>query len=256
MAKQVRRLVRAERKRLRQEDTKAKHKLGDFAVLGRVLAIGGTLALTGLLLATFFTPLMAIEQIRVVGAERVSVSEIQRSLAPLIARPLPTVSEQEIEQLLAGYPLIETFAMQAEPPHTLTVRIRERQPVVIMPFAGTNYLYDPAGVRIGPATLEDPYPFFLLTEDPTTSDRFDAAMDVLLALPIDMYSQVFAIEVSVRKTAEFRLRRDNVRVIWGGPDQALLKAEVLESLLATQERTDITIDVSSPNTPVVTFSDF
>jgi hypothetical protein len=71
-----------------------------------------------------------------------------------------------------------------------------------------------------------------------------------------MYSQVFAIEVSARKTAEFRLRKDNLRVIWGGPDQALLKAEVLESLLATQERTDVTIDVSSPNTPVVTFSDF
>jgi cell division protein FtsQ len=256
MAKQVRRLVRAERKRLRRERRQAKPRLGEFAVLGRILTIGGTLALTGLLLATFFTPLMAIEQIRVVGAVRVSVAEIERSLSPLISRPLPTVSEQEIEQLLADYPLIETFAMQAEPPHTLTVRIRERQPVVIMPFAGANYLYDPAGVRIGPATLEDPYPFFLLTEDPTTSERFDAAMDVLLALPIEMYSQVFAIEVSARKTAEFRLRKDNLRVIWGGPDQALLKAEVLESLLATQERTDVTIDVSSPNTPVVTFSDF
>jgi cell division protein FtsQ len=254
MGRQERKLIRAERRRLKRQQRRPRP--GGFAILGRSFAVGGSLLLSGVVAAAYFTPLLAIESIRVVGLERLVEAEIQGSLEPLISRPLPSVSEAELAELLARHPLIETFAMQAEPPHTLAIRIRERQPVVIMPQGGTNYLFDAAGVRIAQATLEDPYPFFLLAEDPTDSERFDTAMDVLLALPIETYNQVFAIEVSSRQTAEFRLRKDNLRVIWGGPDNALLKAEVLESLLASQDRTDITIDVSSPATPVITFSDF
>jgi cell division protein FtsQ len=254
MGRQERKLLRAERKKKRLREPRA--KLGGFAVLGRVFAVGGSLILAAVVAASYLTPLLAIENIRVVGLERLDEAEIMRSLEPLKQRPLPSVSEAEIAQLLAEHPLIETFAVRTEPPHTLRVQIRERQPVVIMPVGGKNYLFDPAGVQIAEASLDDPYPFFLLAEDPATSERFATAIDVLLALPLDTYAQIFAIEVSGRQTTEFRLRGDNLRVIWGGPDNALLKAEVLESLLASQDRTDITIDVSSPETPVISFSDF
>lgn len=254
MGRQERRLVRAERKKQRRQDQRS--KLGGFAILGRIFTVGGSSILLGILAASYFTPLLAVENIRVVGLERLSETEIRRSLEPLLQRPLPSVTETEIAQLLSAHPLIETFAVRTEPPHTLSVRIRERQPIVVMPVAGTNYLFDAAGVRIAEATLDDPYPFFLLAEDPASSERFATAIDVLLELPLDTYADIFAIEVSSRQTAEFRLRGDNLRVIWGGPEDALLKAEVLESLVASQERTDITIDVSSPATPVITFSDF
>jgi cell division protein FtsQ len=259
MNRQERKLIRAERKKQRRNNQRGNNQrstLGGFAILGRIFTIGGSLVLVAIVAASYFTPLLAIEEIKVVGLERLSESEVRRSLQPLMQRPLPSVTEAEITELLSEHPLIETFAVRTEPPHTLTLRVRERQPIVIMPVGGTNYLFDPAGVRIAEASLEDPYPFFLLAEDPATSERFATAIDVLLELPLETYSQIFAIEVSSRQTTEFRLRGDNLRVIWGGPDNALLKAEVLESLLATQERTDITIDVSSPATPVITFSDF
>jgi cell division protein FtsQ len=254
MGRQERKLVRAERKKQRRRDQRA--QLGGFAILGRVFGLGGSLLLAGIVAASYLTPLLAIENIRVTGLERLSQLEVQRSLDSLMLRPLPSVTEAEIADLLSGYSLIETFAVRTEPPHTLRIQIRERQPIVVMPVGGANYLFDPAGVQIAEASLEDPYPFFLLAEDPATSERFATAIDVLLELPLETYGQIFAIEVSSRQTTEFRLRGDNLRVIWGGPDNALLKAEVLDSLLASQDRTDITIDVSSPETPVITYSDF
>ena len=71
------------------------------------------------------------------------------ALEELVGKPLTTVSQDNVADLLADFALIETFALQAEPPHTLTVKIRERQPIVILVRGGKNYLYDAAGGYVG-----------------------------------------------------------------------------------------------------------
>ena len=45
-------------------------------------------------------------------------------------------------------------------------------------------------------------------------------------------------------------------MIWGANDEALLKAEVLDALIANGVEDSVTIDVSSPNSPVVRYSDY
>jgi cell division protein FtsQ len=255
LKKPERELIQQERKRFRKPK-KAKSEngsIGAFGILGRSLLIGGPLALVALVLATFVTPLLAIENISVSGTDRISGATIEKSLQGLISRPLTTVSETEITELLADFALIETFAIQAVPPHTLEVKIRERQPIVIIAKSGKNFLYDPAGVRIAEMDKKDKYPYLTLGTTDLDSPQFKTAVKVLLSMPLENYERVFSIEVSSSLTTILTLRTSNIRVIWGGVNNPLLKAEVLDSLIATKLSKGVQIDLTSPNSPVVTY---
>ena len=178
------------------------------------------------------------------------------ALEELVGKPLTTVSQDKVADLLSDFTLIETFTLQAEPPHTLTVRIRERQPVVILVRGGKNYLYDAAGIRISNAEKGDEFPYMRLATEPTTDAKFATAIEVLLSLPVATYTQVFSIEVSEQLTTRLVMKKSDIKVIWGNTDQALLKAEVLNSLIATGLEDAVTVDVSSPNAPVVTHPNY
>jgi cell division protein FtsQ len=246
-----------EKKRLKRSEKKVtRRSLGPFAIWGRFLLVFGPLSLTAIILASYFTPLFAIQNIVITGTERVDASVIQKRMDPLLGRPLPTVSETELTEILRDYPLIETFTFQAQPPGTLRIKLRERQPVVVLNRAGQNYLYDAAGVQIAISTQTKAHPFLVLIGDPANNPRFDAAIELLLALPLDTYGKVFSIEMTPQLTAKLVLRDSNTVVLWGDSGQSLFKSEVLFSLIATGVEDGVLIDVSSPNAPVVTYPDF
>jgi cell division protein FtsQ len=255
LKKPERELIQQERKRSRKPK-KAKSEtgsIGGFGILGRSLVVGGPLALVALVLATFVTPLLAIENISVSGTDRIPGATIEKSLRGLISRPLTTVSQTEITELLADFALIETFAIQAVLPHTLEIKIRERQPIVVINKSGKNFLYDPAGVRIAEMDEKDKYPYLSIGTNDSDSPQFKTAVKVLLSLPLANYERVFSIEVSSSLTTTLILRTSNIRVIWGGVNNPLLKAEVLDSLIATKLDKGVQIDLTSPNSPVVTY---
>lgn len=259
MKRPERELVGREIKRVKNsvKPTGAKRaKPSGFRILGTTLFVVGPIALILLVVATLFTPMLAIEQIKVTGNDRIKASKVMGALEELVGKPLTTVSQDNVAELLADFALIETFALQAEPPHTLTVKIRERQPIVILVRGGKNYLYDAAGVRIDVANAKDKYPYFRFTADPLKDKKYKTAMEVLLSLPVATYKQVFSIQVSEQLTTDLILRKSDSRVIWGNAKQGLLKAEVLNSLIETGVKPGVTIDVSSPKAPVVTYPNY
>jgi len=115
---------------------------------GRILGISGPLILILVVLASFFTPMLAVQSITITGNDRIASSEIETALSSLYDRPMTTISESEVAELLGDFSLIETFTFQAEPPNTLRLTIRERQPLLVLVRSGMNYLYDAAGVQI------------------------------------------------------------------------------------------------------------
>lgn len=257
MRRPEREILGQEKKRLKRSEKKVvRNSLGPFAIWGRFLLIVGPLSLSAIILASYFTPLFAIQSIVVSGTERVDSSEVQNRLAVLLGRPLPTVSEAELTDILREFALVETFTFQAQPPGTLRVKIRERQPIVVLNRGGQSYLYDAAGVQIAQSTETRAHPFLVLIGDPRNNPRFDAAIELLLALPLETYAQVFSIEMTPQLTAKLVLRGSNTVVLWGDSGQSLLKSEVLYSLIATGVQDGVLIDVSSPNAPVVTYPDF
>jgi len=251
-----RELLVQEKRRLRGSKTVTKTKrtrLGPFGIWGRILAIFGPISLAAIVLASFLTPMLAVEKIQFVGNERISDAELESALESLYQRPMTTINDDEVAELLGHLALIETFTTQAEPPHTLRVSIRERQPILILVRQGKNYLYDAAGIQIAATDEIADYPFVIFEGNPIENPKYSTAVDLLLSLPMETYSQVFSVQVSEASTVKLVLRESNLSVLWGSTEQGLFKSEVLTSLLDTGLENALTVDVSSPNAPVVQY---
>ena len=211
-----------------------------------------------LVLATIFTPLLAVEKIEVTGIKRLKEKSIINALTSQIGKPLPTVSASDVTASLKSFPLIESFSIISLPPHTLRIQITERQPIGVISMSGTNYLYDPAGVRIGISTGGEKLPVIQITGTPEKSPQFKAAIEVLMALPAELLSRVAEIDAKSKDDVSLRLRGySGQRIIWGDGSDSVLKSKVLDALIANQKKTDrVTYDVSSPNAPVVRYGNF
>jgi cell division protein FtsQ len=81
---------------------------------------------------------------------------------------------------------------------------------------------------------------------------------VLLALPVELLTQVEVIQANTKDDVQMSLRGSlGQRISWGDSSDAVLKSKVLQALIANnQGATGVTFDVSSPNAPVVRFDNF
>lgn len=211
-----------------------------------------------LILATMFTPLLAVEKLEVTGTHRINHQAVLKALNKQIGVPLPMVNTSAIAESLAPFALVDSFAVVSLPPHTLRVAITERQPICIVTVAGIDYLYDPAGVRVGAVGQSDNYPRISIVGDPKGSVEFSAAIDVLLALPADLLGRIATVDAKSKDDVSMRLRGNaGQRILWGDGSQSVLKSKVLAALIKNQKKTDyVTFDVSSPTAPVVRYGNF
>ena len=221
-------------------------------------SVGSLLTLVALVLATMFTPLMAIEEIKISGVHRMKVSAVRNAVKSLVGTPLTLVDENAIAKRLEGFPLIESFTTISLPPHTLELNILERQPIGLVSVGGNTYLYDPAGVRIEPARGSSKYPRIIVNGDPAHSTNYREAVDVLLALPAKLYPNIYSIEATTKDNVLLTIRGvSNRRIIWGDSSDSLLKSKVLAALMKhTKHSATVTFDVSSPNTPTVRYGNY
>ena len=211
-----------------------------------------------LVLATVFTPMLSVEKIEVTGIARLKEKSIVNALTSQMGKPLPTVNSADIATALESFPLIESFSIISQPPHTLRIQISERQPIGVIVVAGTNYLYDPAGVKIGISNGSENLPTISIDGAPEKSKQFKSAIDVLMALPADLLKRVAEINAKSKDDVTLRLRGyAGQKIIWGDGSNSVLKSRVLDALIANQKKTDrVTFDVSSPNAPVVRYGNF
>ena len=222
------------------------------------LTAGSVVILGILTTVATFSPLLSIQQVTVVGTQRLNPDEISTALSSQIGTPLPLLNQEEIAKSLAGFTLIESFAATAVPPNELQIKVSERQALCIIEFEGALWLHDPAGVRIALAGPTDLLPRILIAEEPTSSQRFRDSVDVLLALPVELLAQVEIIQANTKDDVQMSLRGSlGQRISWGDSSNAVLKSKVLQALIANnQGATGVTFDVSSPNAPVVRFDNF
>ena len=220
--------------------------------------LGSVLALVGLVLATMFTPLMAIKEIQVSGTHRLKSATIKNAVSTLIGTPLTLVSEDDLQKRLASFSLIQSFTTLSLPPHTLQINIVERQPIGIVQTTAGGYLYDPAGVLIGPTKATWKYPTVVVAGDPRHSANYRAAIDVLLALPVELYPRVQRIQATSKDDVRLLLRgAANQQILWGDSSKSVMKSKVLAALMAnTKKSATVTYDVSSPSAPTVRYGNF
>ena len=216
------------------------------------------LVLVALVVATLTTPLLAVTDIKVSGTHRLKAETVLNALEAEVGTPLTLVNADSISKALSTFSLIESFAVIAEPPHTMVVRVVERQPICVVSLNGVNYLYDPAGVQIGEAKNADNYPIVSIHGDPKTSSHYAAAIDVLLALPAKLLPRIETVEARTKDDVRLSLRGvSHQNIIWGDSANSVLKSRVLAAMLRhVKSSLSATIDVSSPTAPVVRYGNF
>jgi len=200
-----------------------------------------------------FSPVMALRTVTVEGTERVNPELIAEGLAPQLGKPLPLVDANAIRDVIALQPLVKSFAIDAKPPHELVIHISERVATGYLSGTSGFTLVDPAGVTIEKSRERSlPLPLIDVKGASPTAQGFPAAMAVLSALPGAVRSQVDRVAATTTDDVTLFLNPTGSRVIWGGPENAALKARVLSALIANYPLGSVTTyDVSAPNSAVV-----
>ena len=217
-----------------------------------VAAAASVLLLVLTTLALAYSPLFAVERIRVVGAQQLDAAAVEAALSEELGTPLPLVDESAVKAALVTFPLVQTYSLEARPPHELIVRIVERMPIGLIQTRAGYTLVDAAGVIL--STTETPAAGrpLLTVSGGTDSRAFAATAQVMRSLPASIRDQVTAISASTADDVTLTLGGTNSRVVWGSADQSALKAKVLETTMRSRPPASVSeYDVSSPAAIVV-----
>lgn len=242
------RAARARRKALRAEIRRFTQRSRRRRIIGWS-AVGVAVALVGGSIAAAYSPLFAVERITVVGASTLDPATLETALAGQIGTPLALVDSSEVKAALLAFPLIETYSVEARPPHELAVRIVERTPVGVLASDAGYTLVDAAGVALS-TTAEQPAGQPLLEIDGGPgSPAFESAGLVVRSLPADVRQQLTAVRATTADDVTLTLG-SGLTVVWGSEEESAKKGVLLSRVLAANPDA-ATIDVSSPRTAVV-----
>lgn len=215
---------------------------------------GGVVVVLGALIATaVYSPLLALEEIQVTGTERLDATQVHEAIDDQVGTPLALVDFDRLTRELAAFPLIRSYVTETVPPHTLVIRITERQPVASI-MTDTGYqLVDPAGIEIERTeTRPAGVPIVELGDGEVGDEVFDAVVEVLLALPAPLAAQVDRVSATTLDDVTLVLGGAGQRVVWGSADRSELKTRVLEKLMAAHDpASPVEFDVTAPLSAVV-----
>lgn len=242
------RAARARRKALRAEIRRFTQRSRRRRILW-TSAIGAVILLVGGSVVAAYSPLFAVERVTVIGARTLDPAVIEQALSEQVGTPLALVDTSEVKAALLAFPLIETYALEARPPHDLTVRIVERTPVGVIRSGAGFTLVDAAGVALSTTSDQPSGQPLLEIEGGTDSSAFESAGLVVRSLPADVRAALTGVSASTTDDVTLTLSTGLV-IVWGSAERSPEKAEVLaKSLIARPDAT--TIDVTSPAAVVI-----
>lgn len=239
-----RRALRAEARRFTARTRRRRaYWLGSLGAVA--LLIVGTLAAA-------YSPLFAVREITVAGADRVDEAAVAAALEDQIGTPMPLVDHSAVQAAMLDFPLVETYRIESRPPHELVVRLVERTPVGVVASAAGYTVVDAAGVALSTTEkLPEGQPLIDVTGG-TSSDAFAAAGQVLRSLPAGLRGDVAEVTATTPNDVAMTLAESGAEVVWGDAEDSALKALVLERVMADRPTSDASVyDVSSPNAAVV-----
>lgn len=237
-----------------------------FSVLVAVLLAGGGLALS-------YSPLFAVDRVRVTGVEAARQAEVVQAAAVREGEPLLSVDLDRVAGAVRGLPWVRAAEVARLPPSTVEVRVAPREPVLLVRVGPATWQLDADGVlvagggREGVPVVDAPAavlpPVGEAVRDATVQD----ALGVHIGLTEGLRSAVDAYEVTGTRSVRAHLALDDAGpdglwVRFGDAERIARKVAVTELLLA-QTREQATrdgglgpaavaeIDVRAPDNPVL-----
>jgi cell division protein FtsQ len=204
-----------------------------------VLAVGGWATV-------MYSPLLDARSVAVRGTAVLTPQQIKDAARVPIGRPLARVDLDAIRRRVAALPRVASVSVERDWPHTVRIRVTERQVAVVMPESGRFAEIDKSGVRFGTVDTA-PQGVPVINADPATVDQdtLRGVVDVFGALPGDIAPRVRDITARTRDDIVITLD-DGVLVMWGGAGDSPRKAQVLTALMKHKAKV---YDVSVPEAP-------
>ena len=243
-AKQRQRAEKAEYRSFTQA-TRHRRRVWGLSLASVAAVVLGTVVLV-------LSPVLALTEVRVEGADRVTAEEIRENLQPLFGEPLARVSNERVGTLLEPLSLIQAFTTRVEPPGTMVLTITERAPLGAIQATSGFSVVDAAGVILwSQPEMPSDLALILVAPDPN-SPSFLAVGRVLAALPPEISAQVEAITATTLDDVRFTIRSSSHEVAWGSAERSREKARVLGAALkAAGVGSPRLIDVTTPDSVVV-----
>jgi cell division protein FtsQ len=241
---------RTERTEVRRFTRRSRHRRAAWVTAGAVV-----LLLVASVAVAVFSPLLSLEQIEVEGTDRVDAAEVQAAVSGQLGTPLARIDFGRITAELERFPLIASYVTETAPPHTLVIRVTERQPIATVPSGDGFDLVDPAGIVVQHLDArQDGVPLVDVGGAPLDDTAFRSAAEVLLDLPQALRQTVDSATASTADDVTLSLTTGE-RVVWGSADHSAEKAQVLAGLIADQARRDpaasVEFDVSAPDNGII-----
>jgi cell division protein FtsQ len=211
-------------------------------------AIGGVVLVFGGLVVWlfYFSSVLAVDGVRVSGADTVPVATIENVADAPVGKPLAKVDLTAIAERVRSIPAVADAQVTRAWPDQLVIVVTERVAVVVVTDGSRFELVDATGVsfKTVPSRPEG------LPEALVVGSRRDvtirSVVTVSAALPSGLRSQVRSISAASPDSITLNLPA-GVKVVWGSSDDSARKAEVLSVLMRRQAKV---YDVSAPDLPV------
>ncbi|MDQ6650765.1 MAG: FtsQ-type POTRA domain-containing protein [Actinomycetota bacterium] len=205
--------------------------------------------------AVLFSPLLAVRDVRVVGAAGsaprsadVAVEQVRAAAVVPLGTPLARLDGAAIRRRAAALPAVGAVRVDRRWPATVTLHVHERVPVAVTRHGSQLLQVDAAGVPFAPVPNQgapDAVELVVAAAGPT-DPATRAALAVLSALPAELRADVRTVSASSAVSVSLGLR-SGATVVWGEPMDSGRKAAVLAALL---HRPAKVYDVSAPGIAV------
>ena len=241
---------RVEKSEVRRFTRRSRHRRATWTAVGAVVVV-----LVASVTVAVFSPLLSLQEIRVEGTSRVDASAVTAAVDDQLGTPLALVDFDRITGELEQFPLIASYVTETAPPHTLVIRVTERQPIATVATADGVDLVDPAGIVVQRLDgRQDGVPQVDVGGAPLDGTAFRSAAEVLLALPLTLRTTVDTVTASTADDVTLALTSGE-QVVWGSAEHSEKKAQVLAGLVADQAKRDpsasVEYDVSAPDNGII-----
>ncbi len=211
-------------------------------------AVGGTVVLLSAITVWlfYFSSVLAVDGVRVTGADTVPVATVTQVADAPLGTPLAKVDLNVIAERVRGIQSVADAQVTRAWPNQLEIVVTERVPVVVVTDGKQFELVDATGksFKTVPARPDG------LPEALVVGARRDvtirSVVTVSAALPVTLRSEVRSISAASPDSITLNLG-SGVKVVWGGSDDSAQKAAVLSVLMRRQAKV---YDVSAPDLPV------
>ena len=239
-----------ERRRYERQEVRRFTKRSRRRRLVWTVVLGSIAALVVVVIGGAYSPLMALRDVRVEGAQRIPAAEVQAAFAGTLGTPLPLIASADVHAALSAFPLIETYSTETIPPGTLVVRIVERTPVGVIDTGEGLELVDAAGVVIERPDARPEGQPLIEAEGGIAGEGFRAAAAVVRSLPAEVRGQLVGVNAATADDVRLQLAA-GATVVWGSAEDSEQKATVLARLMQAAPPDSVSqYDVSAPLSPV------